>query len=48
MTLLNMTNGYMPLKPSSDVDPDIYRGAKLRQTQLEMEYGHGVSTLPNM
>jgi hypothetical protein len=34
MTVLKMINGYMPLKLSSVVDPDIYLGAKLRQTQL--------------
>ncbi len=27
-------NGYLPLKPSSVGDPDIYLGAKLKETQL--------------
>jgi hypothetical protein len=32
MTVLNMINGYMPLKPSSVGNPDIYLGAKLKMT----------------
>jgi hypothetical protein len=35
MTVLNMINGYMPLKPSLVGNPDIYLGAKLKLTQLE-------------
>ncbi len=34
MTILEQINGYMPLKPSSVGDPDIYLGAKLKQTHL--------------
>ncbi len=34
MTILDQINGYMPLKPSLVGDPDIYLGAKLRQTRL--------------
>lgn len=34
MTILDRINGYMPLKPSSVGDPDIYLGAKLKQTRL--------------
>jgi hypothetical protein len=34
MTILDPINGYMPLKPSSVGDPDIYLGAKLKQTRL--------------
>jgi len=34
MTILDLINGYMPLKPSSVGDPDIYLGAKLRRTRL--------------
>jgi hypothetical protein len=34
MTILDRINGYMPLKPSSVGDPDIYLGAKLRQSCL--------------
>jgi hypothetical protein len=30
MTVLNMINGYMPLKPSLVGSPDIYLGAKLK------------------
>jgi hypothetical protein len=37
MTVLNMINGYMPLKPSLAGDPDIYLGAKLKPTRLENE-----------
>jgi hypothetical protein len=29
---MNEINGYLPLKPSSVDDPDIYLGAKLKQT----------------
>jgi hypothetical protein len=39
---LNEINSYLPLKPSSVGDPDIYLGAKLKQTQLPngvMEWG---------
>ncbi len=32
MTVMNKINGYLPLKPSSVRDPDIYLGAKLKQT----------------
>jgi len=35
MTVLDKINGYMPLKPSSVGDPDIYLGAKLRRTRLQ-------------
>jgi hypothetical protein len=35
MTILDKINGYLPLKPDSVGDPDIYLGAKLRQTRLE-------------
>ncbi len=34
MSILDKINGYMPLKPTSVEDPDIYLGVKLRQTQL--------------
>jgi len=34
MTVMNEINGYLPLKPSSVGDPDIYLGAKLKQTKL--------------
>ncbi len=34
MSVMNKVNGYLPLKPSSVVDPDIYLGAKLKETQL--------------
>jgi hypothetical protein len=34
MTILNLINGYMPLKPTSVGNPDIYLGAKLRQTRM--------------
>jgi hypothetical protein len=34
MSVMNEINGYLPLKPSSVGDPDIYLGAKLKQTQL--------------
>ena len=35
VSVLNLINGYMPLKPSSVGDPDIYLGAKLKMTQLD-------------
>jgi hypothetical protein len=35
MSVLNLINGYMPLKPSSVGDPDIYLSAKLKMTRLE-------------
>jgi hypothetical protein len=35
MSVLNMINGYMPLKPSSVGNPAIYLGAKLKPAQLE-------------
>jgi hypothetical protein len=35
LSVLNLINGYMPLKPSLVGDPDIYLGAKLKMTQLE-------------
>jgi hypothetical protein len=35
MSVLNLINGYMPLKPSSVGDPDIYLGAKLKLTRLD-------------
>jgi hypothetical protein len=35
MLVLNLINGYMPLKPSSVGDPDIYLGTKLKLTQLD-------------
>ena len=35
MLVLNKINEYLPLKPDSVGDPDIYLGAKLRQTRLE-------------
>jgi hypothetical protein len=35
MTILDKINGYMPLKPSSVGDPDIYLGAKLCGTRLK-------------
>ncbi len=31
---MNEINGFLPLKPSSVGDPDIYLGAKLKQTRL--------------
>ena len=34
MSVMNEINGYLPLKPSSVGDPDIYLGAKLKQTRL--------------
>jgi hypothetical protein len=35
ISLLNLINGYMPLKPSLFGDPDIYLGTKLKMTRLE-------------
>ncbi len=35
MTILDKINGYMPMKPSSVGDPDIYLGAKLCWTRLK-------------
>ena len=34
MTVLDQINRYLPLKPTSVGDPDIYLGAKLRKTRL--------------
>ncbi len=34
MSDMNEINGYLPLKPSSVVDPDIYLSNKLKQTRL--------------
>jgi hypothetical protein len=34
MSVMNKINGYLPLKPSSVGDPDIYLCAKLKLTQL--------------
>jgi hypothetical protein len=34
MSVMSGINGYLPLKPSSVGDPDIYLGTKLKQTQL--------------
>ena len=34
MNVLDKINHYLPLKPDSVGDPDIYLGAKLRQTRL--------------
>jgi hypothetical protein len=34
MSVLNQINGYLPLKPTSVGDPDIYLSAKLKETQL--------------
>jgi hypothetical protein len=34
MSVMNEINGYLPLKPNSVGDPDIYLGAKLKQTRL--------------
>jgi hypothetical protein len=34
MLVMNEINSYLPLKPSSVGDPDIYLGAKLKQTVL--------------
>jgi hypothetical protein len=34
MSVMNEINGYLFLKPSSVGDPDIYLGAKLKQTRL--------------
>jgi hypothetical protein len=35
MSVLNLINGYMPLKPLTVGDPDIYLVAKLKMTQLD-------------
>jgi hypothetical protein len=35
MSVLNLINGYMPLKPLLIGNPDIYLGAKLKLTQLD-------------
>jgi hypothetical protein len=35
MTVLNLINGYMPLKPSLVGDPNIYLGTKLKMTRLD-------------
>ena len=35
MAVLGKINDYLPLKPDSVGDPDIYLGAKLKQTRLE-------------
>ncbi len=34
MSVMNRINGYLPLKPSSVGNPEIYLGAKLKQSQL--------------
>jgi hypothetical protein len=34
VTVLNLINGYMPLKPSLVGDPDIFLGTKLKMTRL--------------
>jgi hypothetical protein len=34
MSVMSEINGYLPLKPSSVGNPDIYLGAKLKQTRL--------------
>jgi len=34
MSVMNEINGFLPLKPSSVGDPDIYLSAKLKQTRL--------------
>ncbi len=34
MSVMKEINGYLPLKPSSVGSPDIYLGAKLKETQL--------------
>ena len=36
MSVLDRINKHLPLKPTSVGDPDIYLGAKLRETQLPM------------
>ena len=41
MSILNKINGYLPLKPSSMGDPDIYLSTKLKQTRLPNKFGHG-------
>jgi hypothetical protein len=37
MSVMGEINKYLPLKPSSVGDPDIYLGAKLKETQLPNE-----------
>jgi hypothetical protein len=34
LSVLTQINDYLPLKPTSVGDPDIYLGAKLKETQL--------------
>ena len=34
MSVMKEINGYLPLKPSSVGNPDIYLGAKLKETRL--------------
>ncbi len=34
MSVMNENNKYLPLKPSSVGDPDIYLGTKLKETRL--------------
>ena len=47
MCVMNEINGYLPLKPSSVGDPDIYLGAKLKQTKLPNGvWAWGPSMLP--
>ncbi len=38
MSVLNQIDKYLPLKPTSVGDPDIYLGAKLKETRLP----HGI------
>ncbi len=50
MSVMNEINGYLPLKPSSVGDPDIYLGTKLKETQLPnwvMAWGLGPSKYIN-
>jgi hypothetical protein len=42
MTILDKINEYMPLKPSSVGDPDIYLGQSCVGPALKMAFGHGV------
>ena len=44
LSILNKIDKYLPLKPSSVGDPDIYLGAKLKETRLP---GLGDSVLPS-
>jgi hypothetical protein len=37
MSVMKEINGYLPLTPSSVSRPDIYLGAKLKETQLPNE-----------